>query len=400
MSRRRSRRRNLFEFSKRTIIIAASSVAALALIVTLFVLVRTETATVQTGQISFSYTGTGIIVRTEKLYRSENYGKTVFIAEEGQRVKAGDEIADVYSWDYNEKRVESLKALQDNIMDYQENHILKDVLSKGLQSQNQLIEQKTEEIKQVVAGEKKGDLLRLERELRNLLQQRQKFLRETAQEDDMLKDYYEQEKALEDMIEDWKKTILAEKDGRVSFYFDGTETLLTPENMTKLTVSNIIDIVNGKKFYKFDATTASRPLYRLVDENEWYAILVSDTPILEFESPTAFKIDMKDSDKLTGKIISSKEDSDKYMYYLKFSQPISGQLLTRQADMRVFAEYVGLKVPAQAVVEKDGQKGINTDIDGSRVFEPVNVLTQQNGEAIIQAVNQKSKLAVGNIIYY
>ena len=69
----------------------------------------------------FAVEQTGIIVRSEKLYKSENYAKTEFIAEEGQVVAAGAEIANVYSWEYNDEVVESLRLIREKILEINAN---------------------------------------------------------------------------------------------------------------------------------------------------------------------------------------------------------------------------------------------------------------------------------------
>ena len=67
----------------------------------------------------------------EKLYKSETYGKTTFLAQEGEVVTTGTAIADVYTWDYNANDVAQLNVIEDTIMDYQEKYILDESLKKS-----------------------------------------------------------------------------------------------------------------------------------------------------------------------------------------------------------------------------------------------------------------------------
>ena len=127
-----------------------------------------------------------------------------------------------------------------------------------------MIDEKSAEIRAIVKGEAEGNLLVLNKELEKLMDERAAVLRDSIKQDDQLKAFYDQETALKNKIDNWKQTILAEEDGVVSFHFDGTEILLTPENMTKLTVKNINDILQGKSSYTSTEATASRALYRPV----------------------------------------------------------------------------------------------------------------------------------------
>ena len=221
-------------------------IAVAVVITTLVLLLYAPKAEAAEGMMSFAYEGKGLVIRKEKLYKSETYGKTTFLAQEGEVVTTGTAIADVYTWDYNANDVAQLNVIEDTIMDYQEKYILDESLKKELENMNTGVNQKAKEISDVVSGAATGNLIKLEQELKQLMQERQKFLNEAVAEDEQLKAFYEQRNDLETRIADWKQTILAESDGVVSFYFDGLETVLTPDNMTKLTPANIADVFAGK----------------------------------------------------------------------------------------------------------------------------------------------------------
>ncbi len=387
--------------SKIVILIIALAVAAAIAVTLIFALGGSQPFTAQQGTMRFEYDAEGIVIRSEKLYQAENYGKTVFLAEEGQSVAAGASIAEVYSWDYSEQDVEELYTLQDTIMDYLEVYMLQDALNQDLQSLTDSIVEKTEEIAAVVRGETTGDLQKLERELKILMDERQRFLRESLNEDDQLRTYYEQENNLQTRINDSKTTITAESAGLVSFYFDGTETLLTPENMQNLTVQNIQDITAGKSFYQQDGQDVTKPLYRLVEQNLFYVVMVADEQVPEFANNTAFQVQFSGDEESTyvGKVIGYVEDSGQYLYYLEFNEDVSKLLTARRVSMKITSDYVGIEVPASAIKTVDGQQGVYYDRDGERVFEPVTVLIERDGNAIIQAVDISSSLSSSSTIY-
>ena len=387
--------------SKIVILIIALAVAAAIAVTLIFALGGSQPFTAQQGTMRFEYDAEGIVIRSEKLYQAENYGKTVFLAEEGQSVAAGASIAEVYSWDYSEQDVEELYTLQDTIMDYLEVYMLQDALNQDLQSLTDSIVEKTEEIAAVVRGETTGDLQKLERELKILMDERQRFLRESLNEDDQLRTYYEQENNLQTRINDSKTTITAESAGLVSFYFDGTETLLTPENMQNLTVQNIQDITAGKSFYQQDGQDVTKPLYRLVEQNLFYVVMVADEQVPEFANNTAFQVQFSGDEESTyvGKVIGYVEDSGQYLYYLEFNEDVSKLLTARRVSMKITSDYVGIEVPASAIKTVDGHQGVYYDRDGERVFEPVTVLIERDGNAIIQAVDISSSLSSSSTIY-
>ncbi len=377
------------------------ALAAVILAVVLISVLSVRTFTAEQGTISFSKNSSGVVIRKETLYKADNYGKTEFIAQEGQIVTKGTPIADVYSWDYNDKDYEELKQLQEKIMDYQQNNVYSNIRSEDLENLNAMIDEKSAEIRSIVKGEKEGNLLVLNKELEKLMDERAAVLRDSTKQDDQLKAFYDQETALKNKIDNWKQTILAENDGIVSFYFDGTEVLLTPENMTKLTVKNINDILQGKTNYT-STETASRALYRLVNQNEWYVVMICDEKVPEFENQSAFQVEFSYGEdyKYSATVCGHNSESGKEIYYLAFSQPVDKLLLARQVEFKISADYVGIKVPVSAVKTKDGVSGVYyKNEDGKKVFEPSAVLIRQDKQCIIEPVDLRSGLGVGSEIY-
>ena len=238
------------------------------------------------------------------------------------------------------------------------------------------------------------------------MQERQKFLNEAVAEDEQLKAFYEQRNDLETRIADWKQTILAESDGVVSFYFDGLETVLTPDNMTKLTPANIADVFAGKSIVPTSGNepsqTSARSLYRLVEQNEWYVVFVADSRIAEFENPSnVFNVEFSAGENLTfrGSVSESQESGGKYLYYLKFTEPISDMVMARKVNMSITATFSGVQVPAGAVRMADNQLGVYVDNGGNKEFVAVKVKTIDDQMAIVEPENMSSPLIPGCTVY-
>jgi hypothetical protein len=144
------------------------AVAVVVALVVALVLRAQATFPVEWGQADFSASYEMLIFRTEAVIEGKNYGKTDFIAEEGQRVAAGDEIAEVYSWEYNDTTMSQLLDLQETIIDYEVNTSRAGVIDAKLTDINSRIGTKVGEIEQSLLR-RPQDALRLQRELEALL---------------------------------------------------------------------------------------------------------------------------------------------------------------------------------------------------------------------------------------
>ncbi|MBR3304984.1 MAG: hypothetical protein IKI74_04070 [Christensenellaceae bacterium] len=375
----------------------------LGIIAAVIVLIATaqHTVPVEEGTIGFSMSGTGIVIRKETLYQTENYGKSVFIAKEGQHVSSGAVIADVYTWDYSDSIVSQLKNLENKIMDYQLTSLESQGIPEELTTYNKKIQQMSNQISRLLDGRADGDLFSAETELRHLMSERSDLLYESVQEDDTLNGYIEQEAFLTARIDEWRKTITAAGDGLISFYFDGCETLLTPDNMKKLTAQQLTDIVNGKIYYTIPDTNAARPLYRLVNEHEWYICMISDTVIPEFENNNIFNvyIDGDRDIRYHATVDGYTESGKKYIYYLEFADSLKELLLQRSVIMDIEFDYSGLKVSRKSIFRSKDENGVYIrNAEGKKQFVPVNILIDRDGYCIVEAKDGVS-LGKSSIIY-
>ena len=281
---------------------------------------------------------------------------------------------------------------------------MKNILNQDLADLDAQIEELTEQIHNMISDRRTGNLLKYERELRNLMEQRETFLREQVNVDSQLQSYLDAEAALLAGIEGWRRSSTAESDGVVSFYFDGAESVLTPANMMKLSISDISNILDGKSYYTLTDSTTSRPLYRLVEKNNWYVIVISETEIPEFASKdTAFQVKFggEDSDTFTAKVAEIREEGKNFIYYFHFTDDISKLIVARNVDMAISMEYVGVFVPEKAVKKKAGVDGVYVkNEDNDKQFIPVEILINNDGYAIIQAADLTDPLDDNSFLLY
>lgn len=381
-------------------LIGGAAAAFVLLVAVLLIVLRPGTYIIETGNISFSVNSTGVMIRNETLYSAEGYRKTEFLAEEGQNLSQGSPIADVYSSDYSEKDYQDLKELQEKILDYQQSNAQTGIIDEDMKALDEQIRNKTEQIRKVITREAQGNLQNLQREIAQLMDERANIMRNASIEDTQLSEFYAQEKELLNRIQNYKKTIVAEKNGIVSFYFDGTENILTPGNLDKLTVKSINDIVNGK-FTDTMEGSGAKPLYRMVERNEWYIALVFNKPVPEFENKGQFTLSFSFGNDYTydAEIYGHYTDAKKEIYIFRSEEDVDKLIRARRVECTVSARYTGLLVDEKSVKEVNGQKGIYVDYDGKKTFEPVIILTTEDGKALIQAANEDSPLHAGHEIY-
>ena len=371
-------------------------IVAAAVIAIVFFITNVNTAVVEQGEIMFEKALPVVVVRDEQVISAPSYGKPNYLAAEGERVEAGADVAEVYKGGYNDKVITELLEVQAKIEEYQENLLAGD---EQLKSLNDQITQKSADMRQIVNGELEGDIVTAENELKALMAQKQAYLRDTATADATLNDFYSKESELQGRVNEWKEAVTAPEAGVVSFYFDGAETKINADNISTITSDDVSEILNGGAEENQNTATddaAEKPLFRLVNNYQWFLVTQSDTEIPEFAQGNTFSIAFDDYlDKpYSGTVVGTVKEEDAYVYALEITDDIGQLLNARRTDVKVFSKFEGMKVPEKALQEKDGVTGVTVVAGRDKTFVPIEVKIIKDGSAIIAPVDANSILTV------
>lgn len=371
-------------------IIAAAAVAAI------FFLTNIQTAVVEDGTIPFETTVPVVVVRDEQIITVPNYGKVQYVVQEGERVEAETPVANVYKWGYNDQVMNDLIEIQTKIEQYQQTQLEKAGGDEQLASYNSQIAQKTAEVSGIIGGAE-GSILAAERELKDLMAQKQQYLRDTVAADQQLQTYYDKEEQLKARVDnDWLEVMNAPADGVVSFYFDGMEGTLNAARIKEITSADVLDVLNGttKSQQESSDEGAEKQIYRLVNNFKWYLVVRSDQEIPEFANDNSFSIAFDDyiSRQYQGIVVGNVKEEDGYVYAIEIDDDIGELLNARRTDAKVYTQFTGLKVPEKALREEEGVTGVNVVVGREKTFVPVTVKIQKDGSAIVVPVAENSPL--------
>ncbi|MFA5675731.1 MAG: HlyD family efflux transporter periplasmic adaptor subunit [Christensenellales bacterium] len=341
-----------------------------------------------------------LIVRDEVVYLSKNYGKTKFIAEEAQSVVAGDAIAEVYEWGYNDDSLSKLVELQKSILKHQIEERRKGIIDEKLNEINGRIDSNARDIQQAVHKQNNFVMLGLERQMEALLSERMQYLKGVTVPDDHLRDLYEQEEELQNMFSKWRKLLVAEDGGAVSFYFDGCERLMSKENIGKFTRVAIEEVMAGKTVQISQDNQAYAPLYRLVNENEWYVVLLSDKRIPEMYKGNTFSIVFDEylHMRYNGVVYdaSGLENNDGFVYTIMIQDNIGALLGDRRVSARLYGVQESLRIPKSCVITIERADYVET-LDGEYI--PVDIVADDGEYVLIKNYQQQPALKLGQMIY-
>ena len=376
------------------------AVTVVVIAVVLILLFRTEpTAAVEWASTEYEAQFDMLIVRDEVVYEAKNYGMTDFIAEEGDYVEVGDPIVEVYEWGYNEETLSKLLDLQQTILTYEVEVSRAGVLDEDLDDINSRIDAKATEIQQAVFDNQLATLVSLKRDMQSLLEERMAHLKEVVVADNQLNEYYEEEQVLLEQIAEWCNEITANESGIVSFYFDGCEALMSKDNIGSFTKKVLEEVSEGKTIETAEEDQAYAPLYRVVNENEWYVVMLSDSEIPEMFLGDVFSIVFDDylDTQYTGVVYDAAEleENDGFVYTILIQDNIGPLLGERRVSAKLYTVIEGMRVPKACVKATDEVDYVETE-DGEVI--PVFVIAEDGEYYFIQTYADQATLEIGQVL--
>lgn len=366
------------------------------IVVVVLILTNSKAGVIETGAIDWSSVENMVVVRDETSVSIEKYDRVIYKAPEGADILEGDAVASVFKWGYTDERMQSLIAVQKEILNEQ-NALLESITNPELASLNAQIAQKLVNVRDAVMYRSGSDALTLENDLKELLNERKTMLKELVQPNEKLNQLYAEESLQLSQLNEWKADVTAKGSGRISFYFDGYEQVMNASKLDMLNSALIASV------FKSAAGTGSKDaaqtlLYRVVNSGRWYTAFLTNASspqrLVGGEQYTVV-FDGYPNDPVTATALEPAISDDKAVNVLEFTSDIGEFIGIRSVSATIRLNAQGLKVPNKAIVMQNGMPGVNLVMDGGTKRMEVVVLASDAENAIIRPRNAADVLTAG-----
>jgi putative membrane fusion protein len=342
-------------------------------------------AIVTMAATSYAQTVDAVVVRDEHVTAYEGSGLVVYVAAEGAEVVQGQEIADIYSAGYSEKEIRQLEVVRQNIRAYHRT-ILDNIVDRELERLEANVQQKALEVKTLIRKKTQGSLINLEKQLQSAMEARQSYLNQNQRQDQKLNSLYEEEAKRQNAIASWRTVESAAASGIVSFYLDGVEQFLTPENLESLTIDEIRSVLAGRAPQEVKTSRISQNIFRIVNPDRWYVALISRDATWNPVTGQVFTVQFEgfEGTIFSGKVVRMLKAGGEVMAQLEMETPIGPLINKRSGKAMIGINLSGLSVPVRAITVQSGQPGVTVSDAAGGTFVPVEVLSSDSQNAIVQ----------------
>lgn len=179
---------------------------------------------------------------------------------------------------------------------------------------------------------------------------------------------------------------VSNNNGLVSYYLDGYEAMLAPDKLQDLTKNVVTKLEMGLENVTRTTTLANEPLFKIVDNNLWYAVCwVDEEDIVKYKKGGSITLQLPLGD-VKGTTYDIKDDNGDFMVILKFNRYYEDLPRIRKVEANVITEdYKGLIIPNRCIRSKDGKPGVYIkDVGGDGVFRPIKAITSDGEYSLVE----------------
>jgi len=354
---------------------------------------KNKTTVVRYGTILIDFNTKGYVIKNEMVINAPFDGKIKKLIQSGEKVPKGTPIVEVYSTDFDEEKFHQLEEI-DRELKNQDTSI---PFYLDIQKLDNMIKKEEQDYQNAIQ-QNSPNADKIQKRIEDLKAKKEQILSKgpiTLQKIENLK---EQKEYLEKYIEKNAITINSPESGIVSYYFDGSESILNERNMFNLNPTQLENL----NFQSKEISTEVKgdyPFVKIVDNLEWHLALVLNEKqqgLLKEDSNVKILIDDYDGE-LRGKVIKTYKGDDKlYIGIIEMIDEYPNFYKTSKINIEVkVKEYNGLKIPLSSIVKKEGKEGVFVIKNGRvPIFKEVVIKATDGKYAIVESADKTSGLKV------
>ncbi len=354
----------------------------------------------KTGKLTGTKTYSAVVIRSEKVAVVKDFDTADYLVRNGQQVRKGDNVMNVYNLGYSRENTEKLLAVREQILDAQ---LRSDGETRDpeLKSLNDGIVSAKDMLSKAVMAGNASAVQTISGNLRKLLSDRSDYLRDKSQQNETLRGLYQQEADLLQAVESQRVTVAAERDGVVSFYIDDFASTLNADKIGQdlITAELISKAFDKSERFKWTGSSTSSA-FRIVNPNEWYcAFLTGTSEPLRVAPGKQYSVEIAGYGSFIGTGVTSFVNDKNVVNIIRFSQNLGALIDVRTCEISIAYEAEGMMVEKRAIQFKDGEPYIEIVTDNGRANVYVDVLAEDGKNAVIR-IREGAEIPTGTEVRY
>ncbi|MDR7856409.1 HlyD family efflux transporter periplasmic adaptor subunit [Tissierella sp.] len=333
-------------------------------------------------------TAQGYIIMNEVVIKSTSNGSIEYLVNEGERVAAGIEVANINSLNDTSSLKQELVQVEESILALKKSESETKLLINETTKVEDLKTNLITQLQEMISSGKYEEIYLLKEQL--------------ALYEDKVKDISFSDTllgkslgGLEDKRDKLKEEISSNHiryytsaGGIISYNVDGFENIFLPKDFENYSYDKLREFKKTDKKYLSTNISVGDSIYKIIDNFQWYiAVRVEDIEeIKDFSLNNTVRVSRKgDKQEIKGKIVAINTSDSKAVMVIKFTDKLHDYYNTRFPEIEIIKYKVdGLKIPTKAIIDKDSIRGVYIkDKSGIVKFRPVKILGEEGNNTYV-----------------
>jgi len=321
-----------------------------------------------------------ILFRNETIVYSNSSGNIKYFVAEGEKVKKGQKVAELYFNDQLSGQTGNLVVEAES----EETLVPSEMIEVNIEEINASLDALLEA--SILAIEE-GDYLKASTLKEDLILRMEKRDRLVANKSlvNNKSSFSQQFVGAGDLGEGESLSLYSPYAGIVTFNVDNFEEEFTIEEIYNIDYSIVMNQGIGISSLSNNVIYKNSPVYKLVEPSTWFLVsIIGKEEINSYEEDKVVTVEI-DGDSIKGIVADVFESGEQGALVIKFTEQFSDFYKLRKVDARIVREnYQGLQVKKNSIITKDEQNGVLIlGVDNTATFVPIKVIGYNEEDAVV-----------------
>lgn len=341
-----------------------------------------------------------IILRRETLYKSEGEGKVEIYVKHGERIAAGTKIGKITFIDDTSTLKQQLEEVENKIQALTQTELDIERIKEDESQLNEDIDNIVDGMQEAIAAEDYEVAGNLKDKLFMYYDKKKHVVRDNTLINQSLENLKKKREEIQLQISNNSIDYFSKEAGIVSFKLDGYEEIYPIDQKYDYGYSDFGNILDkGRMVSNNDIVKANEPIFKIIDNFEWYMIIKVDNikDIFEYKEGNIILLAGEEiKDELKGVIEKITKNGTKGLILVRFNRDFEYYVEKRHLHVDIIKNKQDVyRIPSKTIVEKDGIKWVYVkDISGIVKLVPVEIIKEDEEYVYISQGDKNSNINI------
>jgi putative membrane fusion protein len=348
----------------------------------------------QQEEVKVTVISKGIVLIDEEVMIAPESGTWSPLVEPLTMVEVNDPLAEIYDLSslkvYEKKTAELADLRKKDLEEYNSRLSFYDESVKEIEKEISDIEKqmKTEALKDDAEAKE-----RLSSRIETLEEKIEDLQKEKAQVEYNSEIWDEEEEALKDVLKTGATVVQSNYSGTISFSIDGYENILTTSKLPEMSVKDFEAFNYLSRVKMPEELAAGKPFAKVIKTPILCVSLYDLKDVLSLAQGDRVKLLLGQESLVEAEVLQIEQEDEQVLLTYIFYLPLP-ELLDQRFPIfeLVILEEMGMKVPSDLLVQKQGSDGVFVVENETAHFKQVNILQNRQGEALISGLGSEAKI--------